>query len=55
MELYNDKIYVFSYIIAKTVYTYLSHDPTHLHRHNHPTGTMKAFTNNGQFPITCPS
>ena len=22
MELYNDKIYVFSYIIAKTVYTY---------------------------------
>ena len=42
--LYNDKIYVFSYIIAKTVYTYLSHDPTHLHQHNHPTGTMNVLS-----------
>ena len=36
--------YMFSHIIAKTVYTYLSHDPTHLHRHNHPTGTMNVLS-----------
>ncbi len=38
-DLYNNKGYTF-HIISKTVYTYLSHGLTQLHRHNHPTGTM---------------